>query len=204
MIARLLDDPATLQRLSAEAREHARSWSARGSMARRLARCTGCGPGPAQARFAWEKARRQMLLDDLEVAAAPARWLVVGSVLALGGRSGLRARDHDRPGYITGLAGVFAARLGTIGNLCLECHALAILARVDRNHVGNRNRQRLRHPAETRLKADQVVRHVELVGCIGRQVEDDLAIARVTRWHARVRIHDSGEIGREPWSTHHS
>lgn len=49
VIARLLDDPATLQRLSAEAREHARSWSA-GSMARRLASLygmwTGTSPGP--------------------------------------------------------------------------------------------------------------------------------------------------------------
>ena len=54
-------------------------------MARRLASLYGMWTGPAQARFAWEKARRQMLLDDLEVAAAPARWLVVGSVLALAG-----------------------------------------------------------------------------------------------------------------------
>jgi Flp pilus assembly protein TadD len=75
-------------------------------------------------------------------------------------------------------------------------HALPVLARVDRDHVGNRNHQRMCHATEAPLEADVLVCHLQLAGRVRRQVKHDLAVAGVARRDAGVLIHQGGEVGR--------
>lgn len=90
---------------------------------------------------------------------------------------------------------VISERQGRITDI--EGHPGTILARIDRRNLADRHRQLTGDTTETCMKLDQFIAHLQFVGCIRAEIQDDLTIADKFTGHLRASINLDCDVRRE-------